>query len=438
MSRIVFRNANLLDGDQPPRPGSSVVVEGQRIAELGADATITARPDDRVVDLGGRTLMPGLWSCHFHTCFSNWAPAASPMLGLEAQPGIMAILAQKNVTTAMDWGFTSLVCSSSAYNLDHALKVAITGGLIPGPRIWACTREMMSPGDQADGANSSWYMELGNTGLLRHCSGPEAFRAAIREELGRGADIAKIAVSTGHGVGPAEELESVNRAELAAAVEAAHGRGKKIRAHAASRRSILDSAWAGVDIIDHADRMDAECIDAILEAGSSLAPTLLFSPRFLAFLEGMLDQGVMMGASYLAEGPAERQQRIDEGRADFENICRMLPEANRAGMRIVVGDDYGVTTLPHGDYMDELELYVKEIGIPPLDVIRWATKHGAETVDCGDELGTVSVGKLADLLVVDGDPIADIAVLKDRDNLLAIVKEGVFYKDALGASGAGA
>ena len=93
---------------------------------------------------------------------------------------------------------------------------------------------------------------------------------------------------------------------------------------------------------------------------------------------------------------------------------------------------------PHGDYMDELELYVKEIGIPPLDVIRWATKHGAETVDCGDELGTVSVGKLADLLVVDGDPIADIAVLKDRDNLLAIVKEGVFYKDALGASGSGA
>ena len=85
-----------------------------------------------------------------------------------------------------------------------------------------------------------------------------------------------------------------------------HGRGKKIRAHAASRRSIIDSAWAGVDIIDHADRMDTECIDAILEAGSSLAPTLLFSQRFLAFLQGMLDQGVAMGASYIAEGPAER------------------------------------------------------------------------------------------------------------------------------------
>ena len=435
MSRIVFRNANLLDGDQPLRPGSSVVVEEQRIAEVGADASIAARPDDRVVDLEGRTLMPGLWSCHFHTCFSNWALASAPLLGLEAQPGVMAIVAQKNITTAMDCGFTSLVCSSSAYNLDHALKVAITGGLISGPRIWACTREMLSPGDQADGSNSSWYMELGNTGLLRICSGPEAFRSAIREELGRGADIAKIAASMGHGVGPAEELESVNRAELAAAVDAAHGRGKKIRAHAASRRSIIDSAWAGVDIIDHADRMDTECIDAILEAGSSLAPTLLFSQRFLAFLQGMLDQGVAMGASYIAEGPAERQRRIDEGRADFENICSVLPEANRAGMRIVVGDDYGVMSLPHGDYMDELALYVKEIGIPPLDVIRWATKHGAETVDRGDELGTVEIGKLADLLVVDGDPIADIACLKDRDNLLGIMKEGVFYKDALGVPG---
>jgi imidazolonepropionase-like amidohydrolase len=100
-------------------------------------------------------------------------------------------------------------------------------------------------------------------------------------------------------------------------------------------------------------------------------------------------------------------------------------------MRIVVGDDYGVATLPHGDYADELAFYVKEIGIPPLDVIRWATRYGAETVGCADELGTIEVGKLADLLVVDGDPIADIGCLKDRDNLQAIVKGGVFYKDAL-------
>ena len=255
------------------------------------------------------------------------------MLGLEAQPSFLTILAQRNVTTAIDCGFTSLVCSSTVYNMDHALKMAIAQGLIPGPRIWACTHELMTPGDQADGTNFSWYMDLGNEGLIRRCSGPESFRATIREELGQGADIAKICASGGHGVGPAEETESISRAEIQAAVEAAHGRGKRIRAHTGSRRSILDCARAGVDIIDHADRIDSECIDAILDADVTLAPTMLFSQRFLQLMQTMLEQGMQMGPTgYFAEESGARQQRIDGGRADFENISRVLPEANAAGM----------------------------------------------------------------------------------------------------------
>ena len=121
--------------------------------------------------------------------------------------------------------------------------------------------------------------------------------------------------------------------------------------------------------------------------------------------------------SFLALSAEEHQERIDLAWRDYENICSLLPEANQSGMRIVVGDDYGVITIPHGDYADELSLYVKEIGIPALDVIRWATKNGAEVVDRGDELGTIEVGKLADLLVVDGDPVADIGCLKDRGNI---------------------
>jgi imidazolonepropionase-like amidohydrolase len=431
MARTIFRSANLLDGDHAARPGTSVVIEGERIREIGPDASVTAAPDDRVIELRGRTLMPGLWSCHFHTCFSDWAPGGS-LLGLEAQPAFMTILAERNVTLALDCGFTSLVCSSSVNNIDHALKVAIVREIIPGPRLWACTHEMMSPGDQADGQNYAWYMEVGNEGLIRRCSGPGEFRKAILEELGRGADIAKVAASGGHGVGPAEEIESLSRVELQAAVEAAHGRGKRIRAHAASRRSILECARAGVDIIDHADRLDREGIDAILDADVALAPSMLFAQRFLPVMQAMLDDGLLAGPSHHAESQSERQERIDGARVDFENISRMLPEANDAGLRIVLGDDFGVAVLPHGDYADELTFYVKEIGIPPLDVLRWATKHGAETVGRADDLGTLEVGKIADLLVVDGDPIADIGCLKDRDNLHAIVQSGLFYKDALG------
>ena len=112
-------------------------------------------------------------------------------------------------------------------------------------------------------------------------------------------------------------------------------------------------------------------------------------------------------------------------------MAEVLPKANAAGMRLVLGDDYGAIFLPHGSYAEELAYYVEEIGIPALDVIRWATKHGAELMGRGHELGTVRSGKLADLLVVDGNPLDDITVLQDRANLLAIIKGGRLVKDVL-------
>jgi imidazolonepropionase-like amidohydrolase len=118
-------------------------------------------------------------------------------------------------------------------------------------------------------------------------------------------------------------------------------------------------------------------------------------------------------------------------KADIEAMADVLPKANAAGMRLVVGDDYGAIFFPHGPYAEELAYYTNEIGISTVDVIRWATKHGAELMGRGDELGTVTAGKLADLLVVDGDPLADVAVLQDRANILAILKDGRFVKDNL-------
>jgi imidazolonepropionase-like amidohydrolase len=118
-------------------------------------------------------------------------------------------------------------------------------------------------------------------------------------------------------------------------------------------------------------------------------------------------------------------------RSDFERMCRILPQANAAGVKLVIGDDYGAAGLPHGAYAGELALYVRQAGIAPLDVLRWATRHGAELMGLGDQLGTVAPGKLADLLVVDGDPTVDISILEDADKLLAILKGGVLIKDEL-------
>jgi imidazolonepropionase-like amidohydrolase len=169
----------------------------------------------------------------------------------------------------------------------------------------------------------------------------------------------------------------------------------------------------GIDVIDHGDGMDDECVERIVETDTPVVPSMLFPARLVD----------AMGGSGLGF--------TDSMKAGIDAMAEMLPKANAAGIRLVLGDDFGAISFPHGPYADELAYYVDEVGIPAIDVIRWATRHGAELMGRGDELGTVTPGKLADLLVVDGDPVDSISVLKDRDNLLAIIKGGRLVKDRL-------
>jgi imidazolonepropionase-like amidohydrolase len=127
----------------------------------------------------------------------------------------------------------------------------------------------------------------------------------------------------------------------------------------------------------------------------------------------------------------------DAMKPEFEGMAAILPKINGAGVKLLTGDDYGAAGLDHGSYNDELALYVNMLGVPALDVLRWATKNGAEAMGMGDRLGTIEPGKLADLLVVDGDPMADITVLGDRSKLLAILLGGTVIKDELASLAAG-
>jgi imidazolonepropionase-like amidohydrolase len=432
--RIVFSGARLLDGEHPARSGMSVVVEGRRIAAVEPGAPPT-RPGERRIELGGRTLMPGMVQGHFHSGFGHFGSGlAAPMLGLEAPTAYLGMLAAKNARTALHCGFTSVIGSSNGQFLDVCLKDAITNGVVEGPRMLACSHEFATSGEMADGTNRSWFMDLGNHGLIRRVDGPDAFRQAAREELGRGCDLIKVSVAPGHGAMPTADLCYVTRDELDALVETAHARGKRVRAHCPSRKAVLACARAGVDIIDHADRMDAECIEAILEAGSSVCPSMLWSVRYLGFAQSWdYAQGAFPIGDGFPESAEDTQARLRGVREDFEHTCRIVPEANRAGVRLLVGDDFGTPFMPHGDYISEFEVYTKQLGIPALDVIRWATKHGAEAMGRAAELGTVEAGKLADLLVVDGDPSSDVGCLRDPARMHAILKDGAFVKDALGA-----
>jgi imidazolonepropionase-like amidohydrolase len=310
-------------------------------------------------------------------------------------------------------GFTSAVSAGAPFAIDASMKVAIERGLIPGPRLVPCSRDVSTTGHAGDRSYPP-HWEVGALGAIRPSDGPDEFRRSVRAEIKEGAEFIKMFVTGGHGtIGPKEQIE-MSRAEMAAGIEAAHLRGAKVRGHIANREAILMALDLQIDVIDHGDGMDDECIERIVGSGTPVVPSMLFPVRFLA----------SMGGNSLGF--------TDSMKEDIDAMAEVLPRANAAGMRLVLGDDFGAIFLPHGSYADELTYYTKEIGIPPQDVIRWATKHGAELMGRGHELGTVTEGKLADLVIVDGDPLTDITVLSEPANLLAIVKGGRMVKDRLG------
>ena len=408
MGRTVFRNANLLNGRNPSRPNTNLVVEGERIESVGKD--VKPRAGDRVLDLAGRSLLPGLFSCHFHASFDGAQLAAFP-LGMDQPPGYLMLRAAKNVRGALEGGFTSLVGAGGGDDIDAQLAQAIEDDLVRGPRLTPGSHDLGTTGGYVDLAG--WWWRMGNTGTCRLADGVDEWRQTVREEIHRGARMIKIYASGGHG------SEHTGRSqfspeELCAVVETAHQRGARVRAHVCWKPQILECIAAGVDVIDHGDEIDAEIIDAMLEKRTVWVPSALYLEKLLNFPE--------------LQNPEFAELRTAAQR-ELDNILRRVVEAQAAGVCIVPGDDYGVAFLPHGNYAEELEFYVKRAGVSPLEVLGWATANGAAMVGVEDELGDLAPGKLADLIVVDGDPSADISILSDPKRLLAVVKGGRFERD---------
>lgn len=407
--RIIFQNANLLDGISPARR-ASVIVAGERI-ETVTEGPVETRPDDRVVALEGRTLMPGMVQAHFHA--SYWqAGGSSRPLGLEVSPAHTTLRAAANLRTALDHGHTGVIGAGCPHGIDAAMKAAIAEGSLIGPRIVAGSRDVSSTGHSGDMSYPSW-MQIGARGGVHTADGPDSIRRAVREEAKDGAEIIKLFVTRGHGTGGSGNDWELTPDEISSATQTARERGIKTRAHASNRNAVLLCISLGVDIIDHGDGFDNECVDRILEKGAFLTPSLMFPKRMMELAPGT--------------------PYAESMKPDFEAMAAFLPAMNAAGVKLLIGDDYGATGLDHGSYADELALYVNEIGIPPVDVIRWATKNGAEAMGLGEQMGTIAEGKLADLLVVDGDPVADITILASPDRLLAIFKGGNAIKDELAA-----
>lgn len=406
MTRLILSNANLLDGDNPARK-ATVVVEDSRIAAV-SEGPCAVLPGDRVIELAGRTIMPGMVQSHFHA--SYWEAGGGRPLGLEVHPSHTALRAAANFRKALESGFTATIGGGCPHAIDPAMKAAIAEGSAIGPRIMAGSRDISSTGHSGDMGYPA-FMQIGARGGVRIADGPHEVRKAVREEAKDGAEIVKLFVTRGHGTGGSGADWDMSCDEVLAAVQAANERGIKTRAHVASKEAALFCIDAGVHIIDHGDGFDEECIERIVDKGAYLTPSLYFPWRMMQIAPGI--------------------PYTDAMKPEFEAMAAILPLANKAGVKLLVGDDYGARGLDHGTYAEELALYVEQCGVPALDVIRWATKHGAEAMGMGDRIGTIAPGKLADLLVVEGDPSKDIAILRDKANLRAILLGGEPIKDEL-------
>jgi imidazolonepropionase-like amidohydrolase len=300
-----------------------------------------------------------------------------------------------------------------------ALKDAIRDGLIQGPRLVPCGHDITTTAGPVDTNPDFW--KLGVDGLARVCDGPDEFRKAIRREIKAGAEIIKLYVTGGHGFEMKATQVSMTFDEIEAAAQAAHDRGRMVRGHVVSRKGIMNCLRARMDLIDHGDAMDDECIDLMIKQGTYLTPSLYFSWKTLE----------MMRKHWHA--PAEQ---ISQEERWLEQGYKSVEKAHKAGVKLVIGDDFGTSWMPHGTDAVELEFYVKYAGTSPLDVIRWATRNGAGLLESGKDLGTIEAGKIADLLVVNGDPIRDIAILQDRSKLDVVMKGGQFVESHLAPSAA--
>ncbi len=406
---MLINNGQVIDGTGNAPIADGVVFIRDGIIEFVGPRSLAPKhlDADHHVDALGGTIMPGLVEAHFHPTYFN--VAALEDLDIKYPVEYVTLLASCNARLAVECGYTSARSGGSLFNIDVWLKKAIESDQVVGPRLAASGREICGAGGLMD-----WnpeFRKIGMEGLILLVNGPDEARKAVRKLVKDGVEWVKTYPT---GDAAAAEMNDhhtlcMTFEEMHAVVQTAHNHGLKVTGHCRATAGIKNALVAGYDAIEHGTFIDDETLDLLLQRDVPVVPALYF--ELMSIQHGKdygMSQAVIDGHQETLDGGAESAKRI-----------------LAAGGRIGMGGDYGFAWNPHGDYAKELEFFVKYVGFSPMDVIRCATKVGAEILGRAHELGTLEKGKLGDVLVVEGDVLNDIAILQNRQKLIAVMQAGI-------------
>jgi imidazolonepropionase-like amidohydrolase len=408
-SPIVFQNALLVDGTGPEPSGIVNVLVAEGIIQEVSEAPVSAR-NAVTYDLAGRTIMPGLIDLHMHPFLTNMN-----LMKLEDTP-VSLVTAQASVVLngLLDRGFTTI---RDAAGGDWGLQQAVADGLIAGPRLFISGKAISQTGGHGDFRRRTDDSVMCSCGSALHlisriADGVDQVRHAVRDELRKGADQIKIMVSGGVS-SPLDPLEGCQFSmdEIEAAVDEATRAGTYVLAHAYSAEAITRALHAGVRTIEHANLIDADAAALAAEKGAFVVPTLV---AYEALANHAVDAGY-------TKGMLKKLNRVRETGLQCLEICAS------AGVKMGFGTDIiGDQDIHAQEFLLRAEV------LPTHEVIASATRIGAEVLRCEGELGCIAPGAIADILVVDGNPLTDISLLAGHgEHYLAIMKDGRLHKNEL-------
>ena len=397
---LAFRHARVIDGLGRARERATLLVQDDRIAGIGDDRQVTVSRGAREINARGMTVLPGMIDCHVHLCLGGDADVLRAIR--EEDPALTLLKAVRSARTTLESGFTTVRDLGFRDHSIFSLRQAIQDGLLPGPRILAAGLVVCMTGGHA-------------RFIGREADGPVEVVAAVREQLARGAEVIKFIASGGVLTpGTSPEAAQMTPEELGAGMAEARRAGCRVAAHAHGAEGMKNAIRAGAHSIEHATLMDDEAAALMREQGVFMVPTLSAIAR-------TADCGLNCGIPETTVHKARTMRARHE--ASFK-------KAHRSGIPIALGTDAGTPFNHHGENAQELDRMVA-LGMSPMEAIVAATASAARLLGIEHLVGTIEVGKQADLLIVDGNPLKKISLLRDRDRIVGVIQAGRFVSGEL-------